>query len=78
MNKSEQPIVTVVVVPRESFNMFPEVIERIKRMKEANLQAMKTKWTEAVQISFNQILDNLRLKVNSSLKKATKNQFILA
>ena len=29
MNKSEQPIVTVVVVPRESFNMFPEVIERI-------------------------------------------------
>jgi len=29
MNRNEQPIVTVVVVPRESFNMFPEVIERI-------------------------------------------------
>ncbi len=29
MEKDQKPIVTVVVVPRESFNMFPEVIERI-------------------------------------------------
>ena len=27
--QSKQPIVTVVVVPRESFNMFAEVVERI-------------------------------------------------
>ena len=29
MSRTEQPIVTVVVVPRESFNKFPQVIQRI-------------------------------------------------
>ncbi len=32
MQQPEKPKVTVVVVPRESFNLFPEVIERIYRV----------------------------------------------